>query len=884
MSYISAKINKKSERIEVVERINDKRIYNSYPIDYSFYVDDPNGQYKTIYNTPVTKITPRSSSEFHKELARLGNKKVWESDLNLVYKCLSQNYRHKNAPELHITLFDIEVDFDSVRGYAPIDDPFAAITAVTMQHQWNKELITLALKPKTYTIEKANEIAAKFENTIIFENEVDMLSAILDLLEDTDIISGWNSSGFDIPYLINRITRIMSKDDTSRLCLWNEKPKEKTVEKYGKEISTYELVGRVHLDLMEVYIKFTYEERHSYSLNAIAEHELGQSKTPYTGSLDKLYNEDFEKFIEYNRQDVILLSLLEDKLKFIDLLNGMAHDTTTLLSTCMGTVAVIDQAIVNRIHDRGQIAPNRKNNSYEGNESVAGAYVATPKSGAHEWVGVIDINSLYPSTIRALNMGLETIVGQIRPTLTDDYISEQFKKQNMTFAHAWENQFGSHEYQAVMARKQGIDLIIDWEETGKNDTVTADQCYDLIFNSGQPWMLSGNGTIFTYAHNAIIPGLLLDWYTDRKEFQKKQREATDLKIESFFNRRQHIEKIKLNSLYGALLSPASRFFDKRLGQSVTLSGRIICKHINSFANECITGEYNIEGAAICAADTDSTQFSAWTTIKPMVDRKELEWNKEAAVQLYTAIGEKVNESFPTLMEKMFNCPQEFGSLIKASCESVGYRGLYITKKRYAILNYWKDGKYLKEPKLKAMGLDLRRSDTPVVCQKFLKTILMEFLTTGSEQNIIKMINDFKIKFKALPPSDRGTPKRVNNLTNYMDLIQKGKGNRVPGHVRAAINWNILREINNDKIHTKIVDGMKCVVCPLKNNINQMTSIAYPTDEISLPNWFTVLPFDEESMIKSVVEKKIENLFGKLPNWKTIENATKKINTYEDFFE
>lgn len=111
----------------------------------------------------------------------------------------------------------------------------------------------------------------------------------------------------------------------------------------------------------------------------------------------------------------------------------------------------------------------------------------------------------------------------------------------------------------------------------------------------------------------------------------------------------------------------------------------------------------------------------------------------------------------------------------------------------------------------------------------------------------------------------------------------GKGNRVPGHVRAAINWNLLREINRDKIHARIVDGMKCVVCPLKENNLNMTSIAYPIDEIHLPDWFTKLPFDNDHMIATVVDKKIENLFSKLKNWKTIESATKKANTFDDFF-
>ena len=528
MSYVSARIDKKLEKIDVVERISGNRVFNSFPIDHSFYIDDPNGQYRTIYNTPVRKIEPKSYSEFHREINSIpSGKKIWESDLNLTFKCLAQHYRHQNPPNLHITFLDIEVAFDREKGHSPTEDPFNEITAVTIDHQWSKQLITLVLRPHTYTVEQAETIANKFENTILFDNEIDLLNATLDILDDSDIISGWNSEGFDIPYLINRIARVLSKDDCRRLCLWNEKPKEKEVEKYGKIQKTYELVGRVHIDLMEAYRKFTYEERHSYSLNAIAEYELKQSKIPYDGSLDKLYNEDFEKFIEYNRQDVMLLTALEGKLKLIDLMNEIAHSTSTLIPNCLGTVAVFDQAVTNRAHDLGLVVPN-KSKYTESEFGIAGAHVAKPKAGIHEYVGVIDINGLYPSSVRALNMGIETIVGQLRPIMTEQYITEKITK-GATFAEAWEGVFGTLEYQAVLAKRLGVDLIIDWEISGNSDKLTAEQCHELIFNSGQPWMISGNGTIFTYERDALVPSVLAEWYKLRKEYQKKLSKTIDLK-------------------------------------------------------------------------------------------------------------------------------------------------------------------------------------------------------------------------------------------------------------------------------------------------------------------------------------------------------------------
>jgi DNA polymerase elongation subunit (family B) len=202
---------------------------------------------------------------------------------------------------------------------------------------------------------------------------------------------------------------------------------------------TFDLIGRVHMDYMQLYRKYTYEERHSYSLDAIAEYELGESKTQYEGTLDQLYNKDFEKFIEYNRQDTALLHKLDTKLRFLDLANELAHDNTVLLQTTMGAVAVTEQAIINEAHQLGMVVPNR-NRDEQFDTQAAGAYVATPKAGMHDYIGAIDINSLYPC-YSCINMGPETIVGQLRQTMTEHYIKEK-QTAGSSFADAWENLFG----------------------------------------------------------------------------------------------------------------------------------------------------------------------------------------------------------------------------------------------------------------------------------------------------------------------------------------------------------------------------------------------------------------------------------------------------------
>jgi hypothetical protein len=236
------------------------------------------------------------------------------------------------------------------------------------------------------------------------------------------------------------------------------------------------------------------------------------------------------------------------------------------------------------------------------------------------------------------------------------------------------------------------------------------------------------------------------------------------------------------------------------------------------------------------------------------------------------------------MERAFHCPPANGQIIKGGLESIGEKSIYITKKRYAILNFYKDGKrYDEKPKLKAMGLDLRRADTPVICQEFLKEILTELLKGMTIDDIIKQIVTFKEKFSSLPVYEKGTPKRVNKLTYYGDLIKRGLGNKVPGHVRASINWNSLRQLNHDNYSMMITDGMKVIVCKMKDNPIGYTSVAYPIDETRLPEWFKELPFDSQAMEEAVVDKKIENLLGELDEWENIRSATMSVNTFNDFF-
>ena len=884
MSYVDALFDREHDRIHVVERRDGRRVYQEYPANYIFYYDDPRGKFQSLFGTPVSRFSTRNNKEFRKEIRIQSGKQLYESDINPIFRCLEENYKGQDGPRLHTAFFDIEVDFDQERGFSRPEDPFNPITAISVYLQWLDQLVTLVVPPKHMSNETAQEIAAEFENTIVFRDEGEMLKTFLDLIEDADALSGWNSEGFDIPYTVNRVTRVLSKDDTRKFCLWGQFPKKRMFERFGNEQETYDLIGRVHMDYMQLYRKYTYEERHSYSLDSILEYEGLEGKTKFEGTLDQLYNQNFKTFIEYNRQDVNGIAQMDRKLKFLDLANTLAHENTVLLQTTMGAVAVTEQAIINEAHERGMVVPNRKERYSDEDTQAAGAYVAYPRKGIHEYVGSIDINSLYPSAIRALNMGPETIVGQLRPIMTDRYIADKMRSGS-SFAAAWEGLFATLEYTAVMELQTGTEITIDWQD-GEESIHSAAEVWKIIFDSNRPWMITANGTIFTFEKEAVIPGLLKRWYAERKQMQAKLKETTTKEDEEYWDKRQLVKKINLNSLYGAILNPGCRFFDKRIGQSTTLTGRSIAKHMDAYVNECITGRYDHVGESIIYGDTDSCYFTAYPVLKEEIEKGTMAWNREIAVQLYNSIADQVNESFPGFMEQAFHVPREMGSVIRGGREIVASKGLFITKKRYAVMYYDKENKRVDTHglpgKVKAMGLDLKRSDTPKVIQEFLSEILNDVLTGSTREQIIEKIRDFKYKFAERPGWEKGSPKRVNNLTKYAaEEARLGKAN-MPGHVRAAMNWNNLRRMNSDKYSMQIVDGMKTIVCKLKSNPLGWTSIGYPTDEQRLPTWFTELPFDDSEMEATVVDQKIDNLLSVL-DW-DLASATNTENTFQSLFE
>ncbi|XAI94174.1 DNA polymerase [Pseudomonas phage vB_Pa-PAC2] len=690
--YIDIFEDKKNEILLVAERSAGKRIYKQYPIDHTYYILDANGPYKDIFGNNAKAIKPSSINEKMTQMKMLDFSQTCEIDVRPEFRCLEVNYKNAPMPDLHVAFFDIETAFDQKRGYADPADPFNPIISISVYLQWMQQMVCLALAPETILPEDAQRIASEVGETIICKNEKEMLSMFIDLVEDADILSGWNSERFDIPYTFNRIVKLLGKNELRKLCLWNLMPKKRNIEQEGgSSFVTFETFGRIHLDYLQLYKKYNYEERHSYSLDSISEIELGERKVPYNGTLDKLYKYDFKKFLEYNIQDTRLLDKLDRKLKYIDLASTIAHSNCIPIPTVMGAVATTEQAIIIEAHNNGMVVPSRQRFKNNDTLKAAGGWVAYPKVGLHRDIGSSDLNSLYPSVLRALNMSPETIIGQVRLTLTNPAIEEWCAKGGTkhTFAAWWNDRFTTLEMEYVLNKDRGTILTLDMAD-GRSFELSGAEIYELVFNSGQNWHISANGTIFTQDRAGVIPLLLTRWYAERKGMQKIASDYNSLDKEhhsdktvfledksvldgicvgeveladhynindvyvaatlknlvesknwqevaiymkkyglevspdnsivmsdshmqneyyEYWDKAQLVRKIGLNSLYGGLLNEHSRFYDKRLGQSTTLTGRCITRHMASKTNEMFTGIYDHEGDCVIYGDTDSVDGS-----------------------------------------------------------------------------------------------------------------------------------------------------------------------------------------------------------------------------------------------------------------------------------
>lgn len=418
MTFVSAHHDKRQGKIMVWEKLSaTQRVRKLYDPPYYFYRRDDSGAHTHVSTSgvPLKRIDCATSSDFDEMIAdcQLRRFQLFESDITPLERVLMDYYSTKPAPELTIGLIDIEVDYDPEIGYAGPQNPYAPISSFSLSI--NGEMVTVAVPPKSWDWSK-DQLPEDLSAVILVTAEVELLNMLLDFIGPCDVISGWNSEFYDLPYIARRIELVLGKHALDRLALeggpsprWSEKARFK--HSHNKE-PIIDLETRVHLDYLRLYQKFDLTKRQSYSLNNVAFEELDEQKVEYDGSLSELYNADFPKFLRYNIHDVTLLVRLDAKRKYIELANQMVHMATINFDQVFGSVALIDTAIMNYAHNvKKQIVNDRV--SRPAGDPVEGAIVVTPNTGFYRWIGACDINSLYPSTIRSLNLSLEKLVGQI---------------------------------------------------------------------------------------------------------------------------------------------------------------------------------------------------------------------------------------------------------------------------------------------------------------------------------------------------------------------------------------------------------------------------------------------------------------------------------------
>lgn len=561
-SYVGAAFDYADDVVLVWERSSpESRSLRRVKAPRYFYVPEEQGKYKSIFGQQLEKVEFDSADEFNSALKQYRDKH--ESDIQPLFKVLMNDYYNMPAPIVNFAFIDIETDTRADVGWSTVNNPYAIINAVTIFQSWTGKYLTLLVAPKNYDTSKfLDEIAAvREELKIDFEidfvlctNETELLIKYIDAIQNADLISGWNSEFFDIPYTMKRLERVSPKLAAKMSFIGARPPKASTVLRFGEEQIVYKLSGRTHIDYLDLFKKFAQDVKYpSYNLGAIGEAEVGVSKVHFEGTFENFYNNDFARFAIYNARDVDILVKLNNKRKLISLINVMAHENTCLFENLLGTVRYVETALINRAHNVHNLIVRDKNGPTSDGSVVDGALVLDPVAGLHEWLGSVDINSLYPSVIRAVNISPEMIIGTFvsgncdqelksngchfvpesnnqLPKWKRDIVSRNFDKKNPNRPpDTGGTTPGEYDWAGIIAgdNNEHILRLSDVAKSllGSDEdflTFTGSEWLD-VFKS-QQWAISSYGTVFDQSRGlGIIPAALEAWYAERKAMQAEKK-------------------------------------------------------------------------------------------------------------------------------------------------------------------------------------------------------------------------------------------------------------------------------------------------------------------------------------------------------------------------
>jgi DNA polymerase elongation subunit (family B) len=775
---------------------NDKRVRRKVEFRPTFYLlANEKTEYRTLDGEFVKSIQPGNISECREFLQRyesVDNFPIYGNN-RFEYAYIADSYPDDIMWDINkVTVAYLDIEVGSENGFPEPRNASESITAITIKIKDNYFVFGCG----DYIKHRDDVHYAKCRD------ESDLIRRFIDFWArfHPDVVSGWNIKFFDIPYLVNRITKVLGEDEAKKLSPWNRLSSREAFI-MNRDHQVYDIEGVAILDYIELYRKFTYSQQESYRLDNIAHVELGEKKIDFSEfeTLHQLYKQDYQKFIEYNIKDVELVEKLEDKMKLIELALTLAYDNKVNYDDVFTQVRMWDAIVYNYLLKKKIVIPqmsrSTKSSQYEG------AYVKDPILGMHEWVASFDLNSLYPHLIMQYNISMETL---IEPAKYND---------NMR------GFISNNEINVENLLNQTIDTSILKE----------------LNVSATP-----NSQLFTNKFQGVMPEIMDSMYKDRTRYKKLALEAKK-KIETVledknqvhylekqvarYNNLQLAKKVTLNSAYGAMGNQYFRFFDIRVAEAITTAGQLsirwIEKKINEYMNTLLKTQ---DEDYVIASDTDSIYLN----LGPLVNKfyPQVSDTKKVIKFMNKVCEEKIQPFIDKSYEELRDYMNAYQQRMEMKRESLADKAIWTAKKRYILNVYDSEGVAYAKPKLKIMGLEAVKSSTPSACRTKIKEAI-NIIMTQTQDDLHKFIEKFRQEFKNLPVEDISFPRSVNGLGEYADaanIFKKG----TPIHVKGALVYNhFLRELKLTKRYQLIQEGEKIKFVYLKQpNIFSNNTLAF----------------------------------------------------------